>query len=558
MTELLIKEGNFNGVIIDIETDDLYPDATIIHCIVCKELSTGKIIKFTDNYNSFINYCKTNNLYFIGHNIISFDLRIIRKLLNYAHPITRTIDTLILSQLSNPIRDGGHSLKSWGIRLGYPKIEPPSNNFDRFSDELVTYCVNDVELTHKLFTYLVNSEEELAKFSESSIKREHLFRYLMDKQEDNGFYFDLPLATLLLAKITDAYIKIENDLKEIFPPTIVKLKTKTKIIPFNPNSRQQIGNHLKNLGWKPTAFTEKGNVIVNEVVLNSITDIPEAKLCKEYLLLQKRSAQIKSWIKFCDPNTSRIYGNVRTLGTVSTRCSHNNPNVAQTPSVHSPFGKECRACWTVEDRDTNVLVGCDANSLELRVLAHYMKDKKYINEILNGDIHSINQKLTGLQTRDQAKTFIYALMYGAGPNKIAKILNKDLIVAKIIRDRFLGAVPSLEKLLTSVDACARKNRKLRALDGRYLHVRSLHSALNVLIQGGGAIICKDWLIQIMKEVYKRKLDVKPIANIHDEIQFEVNKNQAEELGIITQDSLKQLCCPLDSDYKIGTSWSDTH
>jgi len=564
MTELLIKEGNFNGVIIDIETDDLYPDATLIHCIICKELSTGKIIKFTDNYNSFINYCKTNNLYFIGHNIISFDLRIIRKLLNYAHPITRTIDTLILSQLSNPIRDGGHSLKSWGIRLDYPKTEPPSDNFDKFSDELVTYCINDVELTHKLFNHLINSEGELAKFSESSIKREHLFRYLMDKQEENGFYFDLPLATLLLAKITDAYIKIENDLKEIFPPTIVELKTKTKTIPFNPNSRQQIGYHLKNLGWKPTAFTDKGNVIVNEVVLDSITDIPEAKLCKEYLLLQKRSAQIKSWIKFCDPNTSRIYGNVRTLGTVSTRCSHNNPNVAQTPSVHSPFGKECRACWTVEDKDTNVLVGCDASSLELRVLAHYMKDKKYINEILNGDIHSINQKLTGLATRDQAKTFIYALMYGAGPPKIAKILNKDLIVAKIIRDRFLGAVPALEKLLTSVDTCARKNRKLRALDGRYLHVRSLHSALNVLIQGGGAIICKDWLIQIMKEVYKRKLDVKPIANIHDEIQFEVNKNQAEELGIITQDSLKQtekelqLCCPLDSDYKIGTSWSDTH
>ena len=161
MTELLIKEGNFNGVIIDIETDDLYPDATTIHCIVCKELSTGKIIKFTDNYNSFINYCKTNNLYFIGHNIISFDLRIIRKLLNYAHPITRTIDTLILSQLSNPIRDGGHSLKSWGIRLGYPKTEPPSNNFDRFSEELVTYCINDVELTHKLFNHLINSSLQL-------------------------------------------------------------------------------------------------------------------------------------------------------------------------------------------------------------------------------------------------------------------------------------------------------------------------------------------------------------------------------------------------------------
>ncbi len=552
-----------NKVIIDIETDNLYPDATTIYCIVCKELDSGKVLTFTNNnYDSFIDYCKKEDLFFIGHNIISFDLRVIKKLLGYAHPINRTIDTLIMSQLANPVRDGGHSLKMWGLRLDYPKTE--MDNFDVFSNELVEYCQNDVELTHKLYTYLTENEKELAKFSEDSIKREHLFRHLIDKQEENGFYFDLPAATLLLAKITDASIKISNQLKEVFPPTIVELKTKTKEIPFNPNSRQQIGKHLQNLGWIPTDFTVKGNVIVNEVVLDSIEDIPEAKLCKEYLLLQKRSAQIKSWIKFCDPSTSRIHGRVRTLGTISTRCSHNNPNVAQTPSVHSPFGKDCRNCWTVEDKNNYVLLGCDASSLELRVLAHYMKDQKYIDEILNGDVHTINQELAGLSTRDQAKTFIYALMYGAGPYKIAKILNKDLVVAKVVRDRFLGNVPALQKLLTSVDVCARKNRKLRALDGRYLHIRSLHSVLNVLIQGGGAIICKDWLIQIMKEVHRKNIDALPVANIHDEIQFEVRKNQAEELGIITQEALKQtekelqLNCPLDSNYKIGSSWSDTH
>ena len=572
MIESSIKE---NGVVIDIETDGLLPDVSRIYCIVCKELSNGKVTKFIgdDCYNkSFQNFYKErkDTLIFIGHNIINFDLRVLSKLIGYNHGavsdgtfshIDRVIDTLLLSQLSNPIRDGGNSLASWGDRLNYSKLESPS--FSYLSAEMVEYCVNDVELTYKLFHHLMEDDNELAKFSNDSIRREHLFKYLINKQETNGFYFDIQLAMSLLASLMDKLIKIENEMQNIFPPTIIELKTKTKEIPFNPGSRKQIGERLMEMGWKPKDFTEKGNVIVNELVLESV-DFYEARECKEYLLLQKRASHIKSWIKFCDPNTSRIYGNVRTLGTVSTRCSHNSPNVAQTPAVYSPFGRECRNCWTVSDKEKYKLLGCDANSLELRVLAHYMKDKKYINELVNGDIHSINQELAGLPTRDMAKTFIYALIYGAGQYKIAQILNKDLAIAKIVMDKFMGNVPALEKLLTNVNDCARRSRKLRALDGRYLHVRKLPAALNVLIQGGGAIVCKDWLIQIMREIERRKLDARPVANIHDEIQFEVRDDQAEELGKITQESMKQtekelkLICPLDSSYQVGVTWSDTH
>jgi DNA polymerase-1 len=572
MIESLIKE---NGVVIDIETDGLFPDVSRIYCIVCKELSNGKVTKFIgdDCYNkSFQNFYKErkDTLIFIGHNIINFDLRVLSKLIGYNHGsvsdgtfshIDRVIDTLLLSQLSNPIRDGGNSLASWGDRLNYSKLESPS--FSYLSAEMVEYCVNDVELTYKLFHHLMEDDNELAKFSNDSIRREHLFKYLINKQETNGFYFDIQLAMSLLASLMDKLIKIENEMQNIFPPTIVELKTKTKEIPFNPGSRKQIGERLMEMGWKPKDFTAKGNVIVNELVLESV-DFYEARECKEYLLLQKRASHIKAWIKFCDPNTSRIYGKVRTLGTVSTRCSHNSPNVAQTPAVYSPFGRECRNCWTVSDKENYKLLGCDANSLELRVLAHYMKDEKYINELINGDIHSINQELAGLPTRDMAKTFIYALIYGAGPYKIAQILNKDLVIAKAVMDKFMGSVPSLEKLLTNVNECAIRNRKLRALDGRYLHVRKLPAALNVLIQGGGAIVCKEWLIQIMREIERRKLDARPVANIHDEIQFEVRDDQAEELGKITQESMKQtekelkLICPLDSSYQVGVTWSDTH
>ena len=126
-------------------------------------------------------------------------------------------------------------------------------------------------------------------------------------------------------------------------------------------------------GWEPKQKTDKGNIIVNEIVLESV-DIPEAQTIKHYLLLQKRISQIKSWIKFCTEDTSRIHGRVLTLGTISNRCSHNEPNVAQTPAVYSPYGKECRTCWTIENKDDYRLLGCDASQLELRILAHYIKD----------------------------------------------------------------------------------------------------------------------------------------------------------------------------------------
>ena len=438
----------------------------------------------------------------------------------------------------------------------------PSPNFDSYSDNMLEYCINDVQLTAKLYEHLIINEKK--KVSDESIRREHIFRYYMDQQERNGFYFDLPFATTFLARLTDESIDIEHKLQEIFPPEIIQLKTKTKEKPFNPASRKQIAERLIEKGWKPVLKTEKGNIIVNEDVLAKVKGIPESEAILKYLLLQKRASQVKSWIKFCNEDTSRIHGRIKTLGTVSTRCSHLDPNVAQTPATYSPYGEECRTCWTIPDSKNYTLLGCDASQLELRVLAHYMKDKKYIHQILHGDIHTTNQQMAGLETRDQAKTFIYALIYGAGAAKIGYIMNKSAKHGQATKNKFLQNVPALSSLLEKVHTAADNTRKVRGLDGRYFHVRSLHSSLNVLIQGGGAIICKEWLIQIMKEINELQLDAKPVANIHDEIQFEVRKEDAEKLGDITKTCMKKverilmLDCPLDSEYKIGTTWAMTH
>jgi len=588
MIENLIKDRRV--VVFDIETDGLLDTVSTIFCIVCKEYpsKTTTVFRGDECYKEFLEYVNTDTV-LVGHNILSYDLPVLSKLLKYKHPISKTLDTLLLSQLRFPLIETGHSLASWGTRLNFPKMDQPL--FTHLSEEMVEYCIRDVDLTYKVFDLLIT--DKMKKYSDDCVLREHRFRYLMDQQERTGFYFDLPYATEFLAILTDKYLEIERNLQKIFPPTIIEMnsywweddngnlwktkkealdsgvknvvpgKLKTKEIPFNPGSRQQIAERLIEKGWKPKEKTEKGHIIVNETILESV-DIPEAQAIKEYLLLQKRVAQVKSWIKFCDPVTSRVHGRVMTLGTVSTRCSHNDPNVAQTPASYSPYGKECRTCWTVENKKDYRLLGCDASQLELRILAHYMKDEDYIKEILHGDIHTANQRMAGLETRDQAKTFIYALIYGAGPAKIASIIGQSKAKGKLIRDKFLSNVPSLNRVLTSVNDCATRTGRLRGLDGRYLQVRSLHAALNVLIQGGGAIVCKEWLIQIMKEVYRLKIDARPVANIHDEIQFEVHKDQADILGEVTKTAMKNvesvlnLNCPLDSDFKIGYTWAETH
>ena len=117
---------------------------------------------------------------------------------------------------------------------------------------------------------------------------------------------------------------------------------------FNLGSRQQIARYLRYFGWKPTKFTEHGQPIVDEKVLQGITDIPEAELIKEFLLLQKRIAQVESWVEAV-ARDGRVHGRVITNGAITGRMSHQSPNMAQVPAVYSPYGKECRELWVVPE-----------------------------------------------------------------------------------------------------------------------------------------------------------------------------------------------------------------
>ena len=568
-------------IVIDIETS---MNHHTIHLAITKNIDTGEI-KTWKAANGLWDYI-ADATSLIGHNIIGFDAPILNSLWKTKIGLKNVTDTLILSRLLDPSREQGHSLEAWGKTLGKEKIdyadrwEQLQGRKQAYKGEcfdhpdmalLEEYCIADVEVTERLYKKLL-TELENKKFSQDSIELEHGVAAILSRQERNGFKLDIPYATVLLADIKGRMAEVYESMQQRWPSYEVERisektgkKLKPLLVTFNPGSRKQIGEKLIELGWKPDKFTETGQPMVDEGILSKL-HYPEAKMIAEYLMLQKRVAQIESWMEAVGSD-GRVHGKVITNGAVTGRMTHQSPNMAQIPNHGSVYGAECRACWTVEPG--NVLVGCDASGLELRMLAHYMKDQDYVKTVVEGsskdgtDVHTKNQKAAGLQTRDQAKTFIYAFLYGAGPAKIGAIVGGSAKDGQRLIDSFLESTPALKKLRDTVSKYAGKGF-VPGLDGRKIWVRSEHAALNSLLQGAGAIVMKKALVLLADKIKDNKWDAKFVANVHDEWQIEVTKAHADEVGRAARQSIIEagehfkLRCPLDGEYKIGQNWAETH
>jgi DNA polymerase I-like protein with 3'-5' exonuclease and polymerase domains len=497
-----------------------------------------------------------------GHNYIGYDGPALKKLWGVEIHPDRVLDTLVMSRLFYPDIQGGHSLDQWGTRLGCAKGS--HDDWTKLTTEMIKYCMQDVTVTELLYSKL-NEQLQAFGFSDTSVWLEHSVAHICHEQEQNGFMFNKTGGELLSRKLDTKMSGIEAKLQTVFPPVPEEQryhKTTGKPLPlkyqhFNVGSRQQIAERLEQKGAKWKEKTPSGKPKVDESTLKKNLHIPEAKMVLEFLLLQKRYAQVISWNKAVEGG--RIHGRIKHIGAVTGRMAHSSPNLAQVPAVTAEYGTECRSLFCVPDN--RVLVGADASGLELRMLAHYMDDDDYTKEILEGDIHTANQLAAGLETRPQAKTFIYAFLYGAGNAKIGAIVGGSAMKGGELKDKFLENTPALADLRERITTQGEEGF-LDGLDGRRLRVRSAHAALNTLLQGAGAVVMKQAVIHLYELL--DGIDFKLVAQVHDEWQIECRPEDAEHVGkcavqaIIQAGETFNLNCPLDGEYRIGNNWAETH
>ena len=618
MKTSLVKDSKFNlkpnssaekWYVFDLETNGLYDDVNEIFCIVIHDVNRNQTLSYgPESIDHALNLIRSADC-LIGHNIVFYDIPVLRKLIPDFDFNGHVIDTLICTRLLWPKEKlydldenhylnvpgglrGSASLKAWGYRLSDNKID--FKDFSEFSQEMLDYCIQDVNVTNKLFQIF-----QKQTIAESTLYLEHAFAQAIERQIRSGFPFDVDQCLDLVDGLELRREQIETKLKELFPPIehkevfIPKVNNakrgyikgqpfeKIRIEEFNPGSRQQIVDRLKKkYNWIPRSTTEKGNPILNDDVLEKLP-YPEAKPLSEYMLLNKRLGQIKdgknAWLKLVTPD-GYIHGDVITNGCITGRCSHRNPNTGQIPAVYSPYGKECRSLFHAPDGWT--LMGSDAKALELRCLAGYLAiwdQGNYGNMVIDDsiDIHTYNQEQFGVPTRDISKRLLYAVLYGSGNVKAGSIVNPDekdperlKTLGRNAIQSFMSGVPALKKLKTSLAQTLTLRGHLIGLDRRPLYCRSDFKALNVLLQGAGAVIMKQVVINIHNALTSKGLrygeDWHQHAMIHDEVQMSC---RPELVGMIQPLVLQayedagnffQFRCKIEGDVKTGYNWSDTH
>ncbi len=568
--------------VFDIEANGLLDEATRIWCIVLYDIDSKETHSYdVVNVEKGINKIQEASL-LIGHNIICYDVPVLEKI--FGIKITaKLLDTLLLYRMVWPdigmtadIKKkyhipgelfGSYSLEAFGYRVGLPiKIE--NEDWSQWTPTMQKRCEHDVEINTKLYKTIADKMP-----SDKSIYIETEFQKFIHLQERLGVYFDEEKALALQAPLENRIQAITNELQRIIPPKEIKLKRSVKYHDFNPGSRQQIIEFLcQKYNWKPEKFTKKGNPELSEDVLEGMI-YPEAQLFSEYFKTQKLLGMLSdgenSWLKYV--KNGKIHGRVITLGAVTGRCTHSSPNLAQIPSIRAFMGKEVRSLFYAPAGYK--MIGTDASGLELRCFSHYLFNFDqgiYANEVIHGDVHTRNMYAAGLDKRDDAKTFIYALLYGAGDPKIGAIkvprgtIDEQRAAGRVMRYSFMEKVPAYKELTRKIKMKIQLGDRMHGIDGRVLTIRHEHAALNTLLQNAGAVAMKLAAVIMRDDLIQAGIEPLPCLNIHDEVQMYGLEKDVEEIKRISIEAIRKageelnFKCALAGEAKSGQTWQETH
>ncbi len=410
------------------------------------------------------------------------------------------------------------------------------------------------------------------------ITLEHQVAQILTQQEQHGWYFDECAARKLESSLRKEYEDTAQLLRNRYPfvkgseftpkrsnsrSGYVEGATLTKLKDFNPTSRDHISWILQtHYGWTPSSLTNSGKAVIDETVLKDIgTDIALQFLT--LLTLTKQlgmiSEGVNAWQKLVT-TSSRIHHHC-SVATATFRCAHRSPNLGQVPS-----DERFRRLFTASPNKR--LAAADLSGIELRMLAHYLgryDGGRYARVLVEGDIHQENADKIGV-TRSQVKTISYAFLYGAGDTRIGHAYDKQLPADKAakkgkeIRAAYIAAIPGLKELLEAVHKASEKGYVL-GIDRRRILVDSKHKSLNYLLQGSAAILAKRWMVLAYENLPKT---ARQLAFIHDELQFEVEKKDLEDLKFLLELTAMQagefykLRCPIAAESVSGMNWAETH
>ena len=575
-------------LIVDIETDGL--EATEVHCIVTMDEDGSPTCYSGAGISEGLEVLRKAPL-LVGHNLLGFDLPVLRRLYPGFKISGVVRDTLVMARLAFPdikTKDwqkhsadsnampkeliGRHSLKAWGHRMGLLKDgfgDAVDWAGSSFSKEMLDYCIQDCRVTLALWEKL-----EKAALPPNAVHLEHAFAVTLLLQEMHGFRFDKDKAEDLSHVLASRRAELDDELQKAFPPLIEEYETpkkklkRTREVVFNPSSRVQIAKRFAGMGWTPKDFTPDGGPRIDESVLKDMP-YPEAKVLLESLLLDKRLGQLvngKQALLGLVREDNRIHGRTLHIGTVSGRCSMSRPNLQQIPNMGSLYGKEFRELFCVPEG--HKLIGVDLKSAELRVLAGYLKKfdgGKYIDIVCNSDAHAANAEALGV-SRSEAKRAIYVWLYGGSAQLLGDVVGGGAKEGKALQARWYKAMPALKRFKEKVLSSAGRGH-LYGLDKRRLPVRSTHSAVNLLLQSGAALLSKQATVLLHRKLARKLaygLEWAMVAHVHDEMQLEAIETHAQEVAEAAVASVEESAeafgfpCPMAADYSVGDTWADTH
>lgn len=594
---------------IDIEANGLWPTKLWVMC--ASRMDQTEIHSFVgrDQIKRFFDELRGQEVYFVGHNAISYDAVHLARLADGFADVSNTVDTLILSYLYDPGLPGGHSLDDWGYRLKDPKGS--WSDWSQYSEEMDKYCQQDVKLGKKVFKALVQRMRKVG-YSELSCQIEHEIREVLDEQQRNGWYFDIPGAQSLVSHLRAEQNGLETSIRGLFPSRLSEqgtYKRRTKQDgsdfasyirhcseypeirdngdgtyttldweEFNIGSPKQRIDRLLELGYQPANYTEKGNPKVDEESLISFAESSghaPVQAIADWLVLQGRATMVEGWLNNVNFDDSRMHGRVFTCGARTRRMTHSSPNTANVPKAKAKikYGIECRKLWMATPG--RVEVGYDASGLELRMFAQYLNNPEATKLYTEGDPHMFNTKL--LEEADEyrdlaAKNVIYAMLYGAMDKKLgytAKTSITNPTEAKAhggwVRSRLEVGIPGFQALTTEVrDEYKHQGGLIKTIDGGFVRCHAPHAALNYKLQSAGAIVMKVAAIRTRRDIIKRGIDGFYVGNIHDEGQLDSSKQDGDEIGKAGVRGIKEageelgFHVPLTGEYKIGANWSECH